>query len=73
MGTVYEVRPIVLDEPFSKVMVTFFKAPTPANPTMTIGDVTATKGGPAVELKAKPSFKVSIKAIDLPPAPNRTT
>ena len=55
----------VLDEPFSKVTVAFFKAATATQPTTPIDEVTATKGGAAVETKSKPSFKVAITSIEL--------
>jgi hypothetical protein len=64
-GTVYEVRPTVMDEPFSKVTVAFFRAPTATLSTTAIGEVIATKGGAAVATKSSPSFKVAIKSIEL--------
>ena len=64
-GTIYEVRPTVIDEPFSKVTVAFFKAATATQATTMIGEVTATKGAAAVTTKSNPSFKVAIKSIEL--------
>lgn len=63
-GTVYEFRPTIHDEPFSKVTVTIFKAATTTEPVATVAEVQATKGGAAVESKSKPSFKVAIVNIE---------
>jgi hypothetical protein len=63
-GTVYEVRPTVHDEPFSKVTVAIFRAATATEATSVVGEAQVTRGGPAVEVKGKPSFKVSVVKID---------
>jgi hypothetical protein len=63
-GSVYEFRPTVLDEPFSKVTVSIFKAATATEPIASVGEVHATKGGPAVDAKSKPAFKVAILNVE---------
>jgi hypothetical protein len=63
-GTVYEFRPTIHDEPFSKVTVSIFKAATSTEPTAGVGDVHATNGGPAVDAKSKPNFKIAILNIE---------
>jgi hypothetical protein len=65
-GTVYELRPTVHDEPFSKVTVGIFKAATPAEPTTIVGEVQLTKGGAAMDSKTKPNFKIAVTRIDAP-------
>jgi len=63
-GTVYELRPTIHDEPFSKVTVAIFKAATTAEATVPIGEVQVTKGGAPVDAKTKPNFKIAIPKID---------
>ena len=45
-GSVYEFRPTIHDEPFSKVTVSIFKAATSTDPGAAIGELQATRGGP---------------------------
>ena len=63
-GSVYEFRPTIHDEPFSKVTVSIFKAATSAESTTSVGEVQATKGGRAVDSKSTPNFKVAIVNIE---------
>ena len=63
-GSVYELRPTVHDEPFSKVTVSIFKAATAAESTVSVAELQATKGGPAVDSKSKPNFRVAILSIE---------
>jgi hypothetical protein len=63
-GSVYELRPTIHDEPFSKVTVSIFKAATATEPTTSVGELRATKGGPAVDSKSKPNFRVAILNIE---------
>ena len=63
-GTVYEFRPTIVDEPFSKVTVSIFKAATATASTTSVGEVEAIKGRPAVESKSQPNFKVAIVNIE---------
>src|SRR4030095_15122413 len=63
-GSVYEFRPTIHDEPFSKVTVAIFKAATSAESTTSVGELRATKGGGAVDSKSTPNFKVAIVNID---------
>jgi hypothetical protein len=62
-GSVYEFRPTIHDEPFSKVTVSIFKAATATESTTIVGELQATKGGPAVDSKSRPNFKVAIVNI----------
>jgi hypothetical protein len=63
-GSVYEFRPTIHDEPFSKVTVSIFKAATATQSTVSVGDLQATRGGPAVDSKSKPNFRVAILNIE---------
>jgi hypothetical protein len=63
-GTIYELRPTIHDEPFSKVTIAIFKAATTAEPTVSIGEVQVTKGAAPVEAKTKPNFKIAVPKID---------
>lgn len=71
-GTTYEFRPTVLDEPFTKVNVAIFKAPTASEPTTLVGEVQVTKGAAAVDSKTKPAFKIAVQNIELA-APKKTS
>jgi hypothetical protein len=62
-GTVYELRPTIHDEPFSKVTIAIFKAATAQESTMPVGEVQVTKGAAAVDSKTKPAFKIAVKDI----------
>jgi hypothetical protein len=63
-GTAYELRPTIQDEPFSKVTVTIFKAPTPTESTVVVGEVQVRKGAAAVDSKTKPNFKIAVTSIE---------
>lgn len=65
-GSVYEFRPTIHDEPFTKVTVSIFKAATSTESTTSVGEVEAIKGRPAVDSKSKPNFKVAIVNIEGP-------
>jgi hypothetical protein len=64
-GTVYELRPTVHDEPFTKVTVGIFKAGTAIESNSFLGEVEVTKGAPAVTSKTKPIFKIAVTGIEL--------
>ena len=66
-GTEYEVRPTVIDGlPFNRVTVAVFKAATATEATALLGEAELKTGGPAVDLKTKPAFKVSVLKVVLP-------
>jgi hypothetical protein len=65
-GSVYEFRPTIHDEPFTKVTVSIFKAATSTASTIRVGEVEAIRGRPAVDSKSKPNFKVAIVNIEGP-------
>jgi hypothetical protein len=63
-GTIYELRPTIHDEPFSKVTIAIFKAPTATESTTMVGEVQVTKGGAAVDSKTRPNFKIAVPKIE---------
>jgi hypothetical protein len=63
-GTIYELRPTIHDEPFSKVTVAIFKAATATQATAAVGEVQVAKGAAAVDSKTKPNFKIAIPKIE---------
>jgi hypothetical protein len=71
-GTIYELRPTVHDEPFTKVTVAIFKSATTTAATSSLGEVEVTKGGPAIASRTTPSFKIAVKSIELA-APKTTS
>ena len=62
-GTVYEFRPTIHDEPFTKVTIAIFKAATATESTAPLGEVQVAKGAAAVDSKTKPAFKIAVKSI----------
>lgn len=66
-GTEYEVRPTVLDgSPFNRVMIAVFKSATAKEATTMLGEAEVKAGGPAVALKTRPVFTVSVTKVDAP-------
>ena len=66
-GTEYEARPTVIDgAPFSRVTIAVFKSATAKESTTFLGEGEAKAGGPAVTLKTKPAFIVSVTKVDPP-------
>jgi len=63
-GSAYELRPTVHDEPFSRVTVAIFKAPTSTESTVLVGEVQVRKGAAAVDSKTAPNFKIAVTKID---------
>jgi len=64
-GSVYELRPTVHDEPFTKVTIAIFKPATATATTSLLGEVAVTKGAAAVATKTTPPFKIAVKRIEL--------
>lgn len=63
-GTEIGVRPTILDsKPWTRVVVTFFKMPTTDHATEEIGAIEVKTGGPAVQAKTNPVFKVSVPGV----------
>jgi hypothetical protein len=63
-GTEYEVRPTILDSsPWNRVTVAIFKASTATETTSLVGEAEVRTGGPAVDIKGKPAFKVSVLKV----------
>ena len=63
-GATYQLRPTVHDEPFSRVTVAIFTAPTSTESTTVVGEVQVRKGAAAVDTKTKPNFKIAVTKID---------
>ena len=64
-GSVYEVRPTVHDEPFTRVTVSIFKPATATAATSLVGEVDVVKGAPAIAMKTTPAFKIAVRGIAL--------
>ena len=63
-GTIYELRPTIKDEPFSKVTIAIFKPATTNESTVIVGEVDVTKGGAPVDAKTRPNFKIAVTKIE---------
>ena len=63
-GTTYELRPTIVDEPFTKVNVAIFKAATATESTTMLGELQLVKGARPVESKTTPRFRIAVSRID---------
>ena len=66
----YKFRPTILDaKPWNQVIVTIFKGPTADAPDQVLGDVELRTGGPAVDSKTSPVFKIAVTKVTAAPNP----
>jgi hypothetical protein len=66
-GTEYGFRPTIQDSaPWNRTVMTIFRMATASEPTETLGQVELQRGGPAVESKTSPSFKISVPRVTAP-------
>jgi hypothetical protein len=71
-GSEYGFRPTIQDSsPWNRIVVTIFRTATTSAPTTVVGEVEVKRGGPVVESKTNPSFKVSVPKVS-PPATEPT-
>ena len=67
-GSEYGFRPTIQDSsPWNRIVITIFRTATTSAPTTVVGEVEVKRGGPSVESKTNPSFKVSVPKVS-PPA-----
>jgi hypothetical protein len=72
-GTEYGLRPTIQDSsPWNRIVVTVFRMATATSPTQVVGEVEVKRGGPVVDLKTGPSFKVAVPRV-APPLPPGST
>jgi hypothetical protein len=68
-GTEYGFRPTIQDSsPWNRIVITIFKSATTSVATRVLGEIEARRGGPAVDSKTNPSFKVSVPKVSAPTA-----
>lgn len=66
-GTEYGFRPTIQDSsPWNRIVVTIFRSATASAPTTVLGEVELRRGGPVVDSKTNPSFKVSVPKVSAP-------
>jgi len=66
-GTEYGFRPTIQDSaPWNRIVVTVFKSATTSAPTTVLGEIELRRGGPAMDSKTNPSFKVSVPEVSGP-------
>ena len=66
-GTEYAFRPTIQDSaPWNRIVVTVFKSATTSAPTTVLGEIELRRGGPAMDSKTNPSFKVSVPKVSGP-------
>jgi hypothetical protein len=68
-GTEYGFRPTIQDSsPWNRIVITIFKSATTSAATTVLGEIEVRRGGPAVDSKTNPSFKVSVPKVSAPTA-----
>jgi hypothetical protein len=73
-GPEYGFRPTIQDSaPWNRIVVTIFRTATTHSPTQILGEVELTRGGPAVDSKTNPSFKVAVPKVSLPATQTSST
>lgn len=73
-GTEYGFRPTLQDStPWNRIVVTIFRTATTISPTQILGEVELARGGPAVDSKTNPSFKVAVPKVSLPATQTSST
>ena len=66
-GTEYGFRPTIQDSaPWNRIVVTIFRSATTSEPTAVLGEIEVRRGGPAMDSKTNPSFKVSVPKVSAP-------
>ena len=66
-GTEYGFRPTIQDSaPWNRIVVTIFRSATTSAPTAVLGEIEVRRGGPALDSKTNPSFKVSVPNVSAP-------
>jgi hypothetical protein len=59
--------------PWNRIVVTIFRTATANAPTQILGDVELKRGGPPVESKTNPSFKVAVPKVSPPATQSSST
>jgi hypothetical protein len=73
-GTEYGFRPTIQDSaPRNRISVTIFRTATTNAPTQILGEVEVKRGGPAVDSKTTPAFKVAVPKVSPPATQTRST
>ena len=73
-GTEYAFRPTIQDSaPWNRIVVTIFRTATTNSPTQIVGELELKRGGPAVDSKTNPSFKVAVSKVSPPATPTNST
>jgi len=73
-GTEYGFRPTILDSmPWNRIVVTIFRMAATSSPTQILGEVELKRGGPSVDSKTNPSFKVAVPKVSPPATQTRST
>jgi hypothetical protein len=68
-GTEIGIRPTILDaQPWTRVVITFFKMPTAKHATEEIGSVEVKTGAAVVSSKTTPAFKIAVTKVAAPAA-----
>jgi len=74
VGTEYGFRPTIQDStPWDRIVVTVFRVATTNAPTQRLGEIELKRGGPAVDSKTDPSFKVAVPKVSPPATPTSST
>jgi hypothetical protein len=66
-GRDYALRPTMMDDKGSRVVITLFDMGGASGPTRELGAVEVLDGGPLVTMKTDPAFKVRVTNVAKPP------
>ena len=73
-GTEYGFRPTIQDSmPWNRIVVAIFRTATTNAPIQILGELEVKRGGPAVDSKTTPSFKVAVPKVSPPATHTRST
>jgi hypothetical protein len=73
-GTEYGFRPTIEDSmPWNRIVITIFKTASTNASTQILGEVELKRGGPAVDSKTDPSFKVAVPKVSPPETQTTST
>jgi hypothetical protein len=73
-GTEYGFRPTIHDSaPWNRIAVTIFRMATTNAPTQILGEVEVKRGGPMVDSKTNPAFKVAVPKVSPPATQTNST
>ena len=73
-GREYVFRPTIQDSsPWNRIVITIFQSATTTEATQALGEFEVRRGGPDVDSKTTPPFKVSVPKVSAPTAQSESS